>query len=372
MKTQKKFQRVRKLLHIADDQGMVMVMAVMVLVVVIMLAVTAAITSTSESRISGIAYQQAQSFHMAEGYTQWGMDSLRTILRSNLYPTPQELSNIHAQAAPSGYALDAFGIQKVDSTTRRVTHGPFRDVDAVVETYAVRSSVSRSNETSTIQQDVEHLALSIFDFFVFFDQDVELYFKVPMTFDGRVHSNGNLYLGTTQGMTFNSSLTAAGHIYHHIKGGGVMSPPADINIMDFWGNYQNMNTGAYWLDALQPTWEGEAIQRWGGTVMDSSHGIQPMWYDLPNPSMDQIEVIKRGLVTDSPEMRQARYYYHAPIRILDGISYDSSGNTINMGPGVIGFDSFYDHRERRMMYLTEIDIGAMEYSISQDLWQATP
>jgi hypothetical protein len=206
---------------------------------------------------------------------------------------------------------------------------------------------------------VEHLALSIFDFYVFFDQDIELYFKVPMTFDGRVHSNGNIYLGTTQGMTFNSSLTAAGHIYHYVKGGGVMTPPADIDIMDFWGSYQDMYTGSYWLDALQPTWTGEAIERWGGTVMDSSHGIQPMWYDLPNSSIDQIEVIRRGLATDTPELRAARYYYRATIRILEGTAYDSSGNTYDMGPGAIGFGSFYDHRERRTMYVTELDIGAM-------------
>jgi len=338
---------------------MIMVMAVMVLTVVIFLAVTAAITSTAETRMSGHAYQQAQAFYVAEGFNHYGMDTLRTILRTNLTPTPEQLSAIAPPQAPAGFTRHGFAIQKVDSSTQQVGQGPFKDLDATVETYGVTSSASRSEETVTIQQGVELLSICIFDFFLFWNEDLEMYYNQPITFDGRIHSNGNIYLGTMRGMTFNSSVTAAGHIYHHAKGGGVISPPGSINIMDFWGSYQDMFQGEYWLDATQPTWEGEAIERWGGMVMDSSHGIQPMWFDVASQSTPQIEVIKRGLPSDTPELRQAKYYYQATVRILNGIAYDSNGVTINMGPGTLTFDSFYDHRERRTMYVTQLDIGAM-------------
>ena len=65
-------------------------------------------------------------------------------------------------------------------------------------------------------------------------------------------------------------------------------------------------------------------------------------------------------MTDPPELREAKYWYDAPIRILEGVAYDSFGAVIDMGVGTIDNTSnFKDRREGRVMYPTELDIGAM-------------
>ena len=343
-----------------NQEGMVMVMAVMMLTVVLLLAISAAITSTSETRLTGHDYQESQAFYLAEGYTNFGVDALNTTLHMNMDPTQAVLSRIQPPSVPSGYTLDNFSIQKVSGTrTRTISHGAFKGMDASTQSFMVTSEVSRSEESAIITQEVEHQSISAYEFYIFFDQDIELYFHRPMRFGGRVHSNGNIYLGTHQGMTFDGPVTAVGHIYHHQKGGGQMSPPGDINIIDFWGNYQNMLQDHCWLDATCANWETEAIDRWGGTVMDSSHNVEPLWYLLPYSFPDQIELIKRGQPGDSPELREARYYYHAGVRVLDGVAYDSSGVPISMGTGTLGSDFFYDHREGMIMNLIELDIDAM-------------
>ena len=219
-------------LMVKDEKGTVIVMAVMVLAVVLMFSITAAIISTAESNMSGHAYQQAQAFYLAEGYNQFGLDSLKAILRVNLNPTIYELSNIKPPEAPEGYTLDAFSIKKVDSSAREITQGPYKNANAIIETYHVTSTVSRSEETTGIQQGVEHLAISVFDFYIIFNGDLELYYTQPMSFNGRIHCNGSIYVNTTRGMEFNGSVTAVDHIYHHIKGGVELLPAGYIDFMD--------------------------------------------------------------------------------------------------------------------------------------------
>ncbi len=342
------------------EKGIVLVMAVMMLTMVIAFGVIVAIMSTAETRISGHAYQDSQAFYVAEGSVDYGIDALTDILAVNQDPTQQDLDNIQSPSIPSGYTLETFSVEKVGAPVQKeIAYGAFKGMDAEAQRYTVTAGVSRSNESSTIARTVELTSISGFEFYIFWYDDLELYAKKDMVFDGHVHSNGDIFIGTTKTLTFNGPVTAAGHIYHHAKGGGQVSPPGDIDIMDDWGDLQPMLQGGVWLDADQPTWETEAITRWGGTVMDASHGIYPLYYVLPLSVPSQIEIIQRGVITDPPELRAVRYWYQAPIRILGGSAYDSMGVPIDMGVGTISDDNFYDKREQRTMWLTQLDIGAM-------------
>jgi hypothetical protein len=256
--------------------------------------------------------------------------------------------------------LENFSVAKIGSTViKKISWGAFKDKDAEVQMYNVTAGVSRSNEQSTISRTVELTAMAGFEFYIFWYEDLELYHKKDMVFDGHVHSNGDIFIGTTKNMIFNGPVTAAGHIYHHTKGGGHVSPPGDIDFIDAWGDLQPMFLNGYWLDADESTWPAEAITRWGGTVMDASHGIYPLYYILPATVPSQIEIIQRGLVTDPPELREAKYWYDATIRIIDGSAYDSMGVPISMGVGTISSTNFKDHREGRIMWVTQLDIDAM-------------
>jgi hypothetical protein len=343
-----------------NEKGMVLVVATIMLTIVIAFGVIVAIMSTAETRISGHAYQDSQVFYVAEGAVDYGVNALTNILAYDQDPTQQLLDNIPLPGIPTGYALDDFSVDKLGAPIQKeITWGAFKGMDVEAQRYNITADVSRSNEQTTIARTVELTSMSGFEFYIFWYEDLELYPKFPMTFDGHVHSNGDIYMGTTLGMTFNGPITAAGHIYHHTKGGGVIAPPAAIDIMDAWGDLQAMLQGGIWLDADEPNWETEAITRWGGTVMDASHGIYPLYYVLPSSVPSQIEIIQRGLITDPPELRAAKYWYDAPIRILEGFAYDSSGIPINMGPGTITSANFFDRREGRTMYVTQLDIGAM-------------
>ncbi|KPL05908.1 hypothetical protein AMJ86_10415 [bacterium SM23_57] len=348
---------------LTDEKGMIMVMAVMMLAVVLMLAITAAITSTAETRLAGRSYQSSQVFYMTEGIAEYAADRLNVLLENDLDPTQHTLDQIVPPSIPSEYTIDYSTIRKEGSFYEQtITTGDYIGLNAYIQKYHIEVQVSRSSETSCIQRTVEHQFIPLFQFGVFYEEDLEIFPGPRMIFSGRIHSNHDIYIGANTGIDINSCLTAVGQIYHWRKDETHVEPTGPVNIRDYWGDYQNMYQDGYWLDSECANWQTEAIARWGGTVRDSSHGVHQL--QIPVPQIQhighgQIEIIKRGQMGDSQELRDARYYWKADIRVLDGVAYDSSGLMINMGSGTLTQDWFYDQREHRWMYVTQLDLEEM-------------
>jgi hypothetical protein len=239
-----------------------------------------------------------------------------------------------------------------------ITSGDYVGLNAYVQKYEVSCNVSRPGQHARISRGVEHQFIPLFQFGVFYQNDLEMLPGPSMTFAGRVHSNGDIYVGAGTDLYFNSFVTAVGQIWHRRKDGTAVST-GPVYFKDYWGANQNMNRSGYWLDSSRPTWQTEAISRWGGMVRDSSMSVQPLVLPLPQAGQNQIEIIQRGLFSDPPELRNARYYWKATIRVLDGVAYDTMGQVINMGAGTLGTGSFYDQREQRTMHTTEFNVSAM-------------
>ena len=343
-----------------DETGMIIVMAVLLLTVVLLFAVTATITATSEARFSGRSYQETQAFFLADGLTEFGASTLYNLLQTNSSPSVATLNLITPPSPPAGYTLNQFIIQKIGTFyPATITEGDYMGLSAHIQKYEVVCEVSRGNCHARISRGLEHQAIPLFQFGMFYENDLELFPDGNMLFHGRVHSNANVYIGATNQLKLNSSLTAVGRICHWRKDGTLPTPSGAVMIMDYWGTHQNMNRGGYWLDSSRPSWQTEATSLWGGTVRDSSMGVHHLQFVLPEGYTNQIDVIQRGLFTDPPELRNARYYWRASIRVLDGVAYDTMGNVINMGVGTLGTGSFYDQREQRTMHTLEFDIAAM-------------
>jgi hypothetical protein len=81
---------------------------------------------------------------------------------------------------------------------------------------------------------------------------------------------------------------------------------------------------------------------------------------LPLPfGIDPIEIIKRGEVGDSGVLRDARYYYKADLRIIDGAATDRDGMPVDLDEDVLSTHTFYNYRESKWLTATELDIGAL-------------
>ena len=71
-----------------------------------------------------------------------------------------------------------------------------------------------SNVVSAVRQDIQLVAIPIFEFAIFYAFDLEICPGSDFSVTGRTHSNGSIYLQPTATLTFQSHVTAAQQILH--------------------------------------------------------------------------------------------------------------------------------------------------------------
>ncbi len=92
----------------------------------------------------------------------------------------------------------------------------YQGLNGWTNTYRVMSNVTQTNSlyhvTSAVQQDVQLVGIPVFQFAIFYNSLLEFTWAAPFTINGRTHSNTNIFVGSSQPLTFNTVVTAVGTI----------------------------------------------------------------------------------------------------------------------------------------------------------------
>jgi hypothetical protein len=342
------------------QKGMVLVLTVMMMSALLFIAGTTATRSIGQARVTARDVDDAKTFYAAEAGLEWGSGELQALLVNNLAPIQQDLDAV-PQPSLDGFQFTTYSISPQGTLSQElVQSGDYVGLIAYIQKYLITCEAQGTRRSARIEGVIEHQFIPLFQFGVFYDEDLEIFPGPQMHFAGRIHTNHDLYIGANSGITCDSYVTAVGDIWHFRKDGGHVDPPGPVLIRDHLGVYQDMWTGAHWLDERQASWGTEALERWGGMVRDAAHGTHDLTLPLP-PTSDMYEIIERGQVGDPPELIDARYWYKACTRIVDGVMTDSSGNPLSPPPGVFSYvtGAFMDEREGRWMDVLELDVGAM-------------
>ncbi|MEE9237977.1 MAG: hypothetical protein V3U58_00285 [Thermodesulfobacteriota bacterium] len=294
-------------------------------------------------------------------------------------PTTSDVSDIvsdfNSNPPLSDYTFGTFTItQGTDTPTLApITQGNYAGLSAVTNYYDITVEAGTSNSTAQVVMSVEDYLIPLFQFGVFYEDDLEIHPGPDMTFDGgKIHSNSNIYLGANSTLSIDSKTTSAGDILYRKQTTGEM--PGVVEFKDGEGVYQAVEIDGVVLDSDNPDWAVEALERWDGNLKSKDHGIFEVdLVPLPEGS-DPIDVIKRGDTIDpgssseSADLHDARYYWKAGLRIVDegsGVKvYKQDGTEItdvtNGGaydnPFIIESDSLYDAREGKWMDVITVDM----------------
>ena len=252
-------------------------------------------------------------------------------------------------------AFDAVSVQTGGSVLKT-------EIAGLVKTYeieAIGTSLIDGSQVKLTQQ-FEAALIPIFQFAVFYDNDLEIAPGPDMTLIGRVHSNGNLWVQAGTNLNMDSYVTCAGNLLHGRKGPGVVVD-GNVYIKDTDGNYRNMkNADNSFLESTDSYWYDSASTRWDGRVQDAAFGQRPL--NLPlNNSGDPHKLIERG-------SGNADSYEHlAAIKVIDGAIYAQIGGvwqdiTGILPAGTVTNKSFYDAREGTNVNATEIDMSLFKSS----------
>jgi hypothetical protein len=366
-----------------SERGSVLPLAMIAMLLFSVLGFTLVAMGTTEMTISGSWKQYSAAFYGAEAGIESGMVTLRGILAGVPVPTDAQLAAITAPTLPDPkLSFTTFSVTRVVpnppySYPTTFTTGPYAGFSGQVTDYLITSEVRGDNSTkSRLTQIVRYVQVPLFQFGVFYGAGVDLEIApgVNMTFNGRVHSNSNLYVGAGATLSFDSTITTAGGVFRRIKRDTSVPWGNNPQIKDTGGAYHPLNFdhdyqpgfGSTWAPSA---WQAQAASTFGNTVRDEAMGvgqivppIPALFYNPSNPDVIAHELIEIADGSDAPDLRAAKMYSKAGLRIVDGVATDINGNAVSLPGGIISNKSFYDMREQRMMTIVQVDIGALRTS----------
>jgi len=368
-----------------NEKGVILSVALMLLAILTLMGSAAIVSSRSGLKIATNWKSNTTVFYAAEAGLEKGIADLKTLLGATGQPTADQLLAI---APPSlsnpNFTFPEFKVEFINSAPIVLNSGAYNGLRADASSYQITSEAKGpGGSRSKLVQVVEYLEVPLFQFGVFYGKGVDLEIAPgpPMTFNGRVHANSNIYM-RNDSLKFDSFVTTAGDIHRYVKrdldaGGNPTSRGTNPQIKDAGGSYQSLNFDhkmnhnfvAEWSDPAQ--WKSAALSTFGGTVLDSAMGVQEIQPPVPSvlygsdaaaaPDAAH-QMIEKGTGTDSAAMKKAKMYYQAGLRIVNGSVHDGNGNPVNMAscdPKAVTNKPFRDAREEKNVTVTEIDIGLL-------------
>ncbi len=327
-------------------------------------------TSNDEITIAGNELQETVAFYSAEAGLEKAAAALQTYYEVHgAPPTSMPSGSEGIPAATIAYVTTDMG----PYSTEKLTQGAYVGLNASVKSYSIQSIGTSLNDGSQVilNQEFDCALVPIFQWAVFYQDELWVEPVYNMNLDGRVHSNGNMYVRSASSsatLLFEDRVTCGGDIINGFPWTGSKGP---VQFTDIDGNHVDQKQDGYWIDAdyahkykSYDTWFEASSALWGGTVRDQSFGEKPLNLPLTGSS-DAHKLIERadGGNADSYENK-------AELKIIDGVPYSWNGGTwvdisTSLPAGTIKQDAsveFYDHKESQQIRNTQIDVGLLSAS----------
>ncbi len=222
----------------------------------------------------------------------------------------------------------------------------FKGLNGFASTYRVVSNAQIPGRPviGTAQEEVQLAEIPVFQFAIFYNGLLEFTWAAPLIVRGRVHANGDVYVGSACDLTFDRVVTTTGRILRAAWGGHTP------------GQYTGDIT--YNGTPLPGFMTGVPAITLPIGVDNTASAVREILYPPPNGE------------SPTSEMGKQRYYNLAQLRIM----VNSGGTTVTVrsspadqSPSTIAVSAtapflstsatFYDQREGKNVQATEINIG---------------
>nr|MBN2276897.1 pilus assembly PilX N-terminal domain-containing protein [candidate division Zixibacteria bacterium] len=342
-----------------ENRGMAAFIALVIMVMLTLIGAAAIKLANDEISIAGNEMKEMGAFYSAEA----GLDKVAASIQSQYESTGAPPTTLPSGSESLGNFSFAYNtVDNGAAVQRTLTQGTLAGLNALVKTYTITSTGISSLDQSqvTLTQEFECALVPLFQFAVFYGNDLEIAPGPDMSLIGRVHSNGNLWLQAGSNLYMDSYVTCSGNLLHGRKGAGGVDN-GSVYIKDTDGNYQNMkNSDGTFLEATDSEWYDSASVRWDGRVQDAAFGQGQLNLPLTNAG-DPHKLIERA--SGNPDS----YENYADIKIIDGAVLAKVGTvwqdiTSVLPSGTITSKTFYDGREGKTVHSTDVNMSLLATS----------
>jgi Tfp pilus assembly protein PilX len=345
--------------RIYSENGFATLIALLLVGMLMLIGLAAINMSDDEISIAGNELQEMRAFYAAES----GLEQVASALQAEYDSTGLPPTILPSGSDSLNHAQIVYSSTDDGAATQRVlTVGTLAGLHALVKSFTMTATATSTIDRAKAQmsQSFETALVPIFQFAVFYGQDLEIDPGPNMTLLGRVHSNGNMYLNPAGTVSMDSYVTASGEILVASKGTDPLKG-GTVRIKDASGTYRNLSNGSVILDHTKPNWYDSSIARWNGRVQDEAHGQPEL--NLPlTTATDAHKVLERA--TGNPDS----YENKSTLKIVEGVALKKQSDgtwldvTANMvADGAISYtaNKFWDDRELKWVDATELDIAKM-------------
>ncbi len=335
----------RVIRRLKDDSGVAIASALMVLV--LLAGVTAGVTALviTDTRVRALDGTRTQAFYVTHAALEQLTADLGDLFAVNYAPTGAQINALSAAAPttlgatwqePDGtngyrvtFPVGAGGNPQAQVMT--VLSGPFQGLVGMATPYqmTVTGRLPDGSEAS-LTRTVQTVAIPVFQFGLFSENDLSFFAGPNFDFGGRVHSNSSLFLASGNGstLTLRDKVTAVNEIVRtHLSNGWAVGVnyTGSVRVIRAPATFRNLATneaslvGTLGSPQNEPTWTNISTGTYNHYIENGRTGARRLDLPIVAAGARPIDLIRRpapGEDVANPDLLDQRYFRMASLRIL--------------------------------------------------------
>ncbi|MCB9890654.1 MAG: hypothetical protein H6832_17110 [Planctomycetes bacterium] len=202
--------------HRDGERGSALVYATILSFVIGALVMSTTLSSVASTQRTVTCSHQLRAQFLAETALAVIADSIRTTLANEEAPTMNGTVDIDGVPVPFTVAVESTGHVETDAVGIRT----------VTDVYLVKAKATSARVVATANSWMAAQTTSLFQYAVFYENDLLITPSPPMTIRGRIHTNADLYIGSnTSAITLDTNhMRVAGAIRRRFEPDGAPTP----------------------------------------------------------------------------------------------------------------------------------------------------
>ena len=246
-------------------------------------------------------------------------------------PSIPDVTFIDTGDAAYGVKLEPppLGCSNPCSTT--ISTGPYAGLIALKKIYRLDATARTADGGEThLMRKVETVAIPVFQFGMFSDVDLSFHAGPSFNFGGRVHTNGNLFLGQGDGdtLTLPERVTVVKEVVRKQLANGQPITATDhqgtIKMANATDSFRDLgeDEGSVVdgpLSGLNGSWTTISLTAYNGYIRNTLTGAKPLNLPVLTTGGANVDLIRRPLPNennDNPDLLASRYFNNVSLRIL--------------------------------------------------------
>jgi len=219
--------------HISDttkiknegQQGTAMVIALLVMLLLMAFVALAISRTNSETVAAANDEAETRAFEAANASLEVLTRNFNKNFETKLTISPTDITRIQGQFPPgfeTGYTFDQTVTQTEATKDVVMTGEMFQGLNARRDAWQLDTvATDRGNGVQVaLRRKFLNNRIPVFQFGIFYDDDLEFHPGPRFDFGGRVHSNGSIFMAAQTGVYFSSKVSAADEIFTDISKNG--------------------------------------------------------------------------------------------------------------------------------------------------------